>query len=146
MRGRRKAGPPRGLRLRRQSEPAHHAYQAAERAGASAGANGGRGAAALALGPLLYQLPPNFRRTQETARRLEAFLRALPPRYRHVLEFRHESWFVEETFAALKRRRAGFCIFDMPGRSPRARDGPLSRMCAFTELSRAMVATMALPP
>lgn len=41
------------------------------------------------LGPLLYQLPPSMKRNDEV---LEAFLSMLPERYRHVLEFRHESW------------------------------------------------------
>ena len=41
------------------------------------------------LGPIVWQLPPNFRRDDE---RLAAALRALPAG-RHCVEFRHESWF-----------------------------------------------------
>jgi len=41
------------------------------------------------LGPLLYQLPPNMKRNDELLRN---FLSSLLPKYRHVVEFRHESW------------------------------------------------------
>jgi uncharacterized protein YecE (DUF72 family) len=33
----------------------------------------------------------------------------------HVIEFREESWFVDETFDLLERHGVGFCAFDMPG-------------------------------
>ena len=67
------------------------------------------------LGPILYQLPPSFHRTDENAGRLERFLAGLPAGRRHVFEFRHESWFVEATFALLDGHGAGFCSYDMPG-------------------------------
>jgi len=41
------------------------------------------------LGPILWQLPPNFERDDE---RLENFLAKLP-KSTHCFEFRHESWF-----------------------------------------------------
>lgn len=63
------------------------------------------------LGPLLYQLPPNMKRDDE---RLERFLGILFGRYRHVFEFRHESWFDDDIFKILKRYNAGWCVFDMP--------------------------------
>lgn len=63
------------------------------------------------LGPLLYQLPPNMKRNDGT---LEAFLAILPPQYRHVFEFRHESWIDDGVFDILRRRNAGLCVFDMP--------------------------------
>jgi uncharacterized protein YecE (DUF72 family) len=63
------------------------------------------------LGPLLYQLPPSMKRDDE---RLKAFLTILPGRYRHVFEFRHESWFNDKVFDVLKKHGAGFCVFDMP--------------------------------
>jgi uncharacterized protein YecE (DUF72 family) len=63
------------------------------------------------LGPLLYQLPPNMKRNDE---RLEIFLAVLPRQYRHVFEFRHESWFDDVVFDILKKYNAGFCVFDMP--------------------------------
>lgn len=63
------------------------------------------------LGPLLYQLPPNMKRND---RILEAFLAILPPHYRHVFEFRHESWIDDGVFDILRRHNAGLCVFDMP--------------------------------
>jgi uncharacterized protein YecE (DUF72 family) len=41
------------------------------------------------LGPLLWQLPPDFARDLE---RLAAFLEVLPAGLRHAVEFRHASW------------------------------------------------------
>ena len=63
------------------------------------------------LGPVLYQLPPARYRDDGL---LEAFLTNLPPGYRHVLEFRHESWLADEVYDILRRYRAGICVFDMP--------------------------------
>src|SRR4051794_12191853 len=42
------------------------------------------------LGPLLFQLPPNFRKDVP---RLRAFLALLPAGCRAAVEFRHPSWF-----------------------------------------------------
>src|SRR5437763_4314100 len=58
------------------------------------------------LGPVLYQLPASF---QIDLDRLDLFLRALPRRWsnrriRHVMEFRHSSWYVADTFDLLNRR------------------------------------------
>jgi uncharacterized protein YecE (DUF72 family) len=58
-------------------------------------------------GPVLWQLAPNFEKTEETFARLERFLKKLPPRYRHAIEFRHPSWMDGETFALLRTHRAG---------------------------------------
>lgn len=66
------------------------------------------------LGPLLYQLPPNFHRTPENEERLDAFLSILPSGLQHVFEFRHESWLQEAVFDLLRRHGVGFCAFDMP--------------------------------
>ena len=63
------------------------------------------------LGPLLYQLPPTMKRNDGT---LEAFLSILPRQYRHVFEFRHESWIDDGVLNILKRYNAGLCVFDMP--------------------------------
>jgi uncharacterized protein YecE (DUF72 family) len=63
------------------------------------------------LGPLLYQLPPGLHRDDAL---LETFLEDLPRDLKHVIEFRHESWFTEDVFALLRRYHTGFCIFDMP--------------------------------
>jgi uncharacterized protein YecE (DUF72 family) len=81
------------------------------------------------LGPLLYQLPPTFRRDVENVGRLVTFVQALSPDVCHVIEFRHESWFVEETFDLLDRHGVGFCAFDMPGiECPQRATGPVAYM------------------
>lgn len=67
------------------------------------------------LGPVLYQLPPGFHRTPENVERLEAFLPLLPGDVRHAIEFRHRSWFVDETAELLRRHGIAFCSFDMVG-------------------------------
>jgi uncharacterized protein YecE (DUF72 family) len=46
---------------------------------------------------------------------LQNFLSLLPPKYRHVIEFRHESWIDEAVFDILRRHHVGLCVFDMPG-------------------------------
>lgn len=53
------------------------------------------------LGPLLWQLPPNFK---PDLPRLETFLKQLPPNHFHAVEFRHPDWFSEDTFAALRKQ------------------------------------------
>ena len=63
------------------------------------------------LGLLLFQLPPNFKADPE---RLRRFLDA--PEFRMkdapaiAFEFRHESWFSEETYAILREHNAALCI------------------------------------
>lgn len=64
------------------------------------------------LGPVLYQLPPNWHLNLE---RLEEFLAAIPARRLQAFEFRHPSWLTEQTFALLEQYGAGYCISDMPG-------------------------------
>ena len=59
------------------------------------------------LGPLLFQLPPNFKKD---APRLRAFLALLPSRRRAAFEFRHPSWFDEEVFGLLRDHQAALCI------------------------------------
>ena len=62
------------------------------------------------LGPVLWQLPPTFKRDDE---RLAATLKALP-RGRHCFEFRHPTWYVEEVYALLRERGAALVIPDSP--------------------------------
>src|SRR5215467_7062981 len=69
------------------------------------------------LGPVLYQLPGNFTIDLD---RLDAFLDALPrlsggTRIRHVVEFRHPSWYVAETYSLLSRRGVALCLHDKEG-------------------------------
>jgi uncharacterized protein YecE (DUF72 family) len=61
------------------------------------------------LGPLLFQLPPNFKKATD---RLGALLAALPPELRVALEFRHESWFDDEVYGLLRTRNAALCVAD----------------------------------
>jgi uncharacterized protein YecE (DUF72 family) len=61
------------------------------------------------LGPFLFQLPPNFKKDIE---RLRGFLKLVPPDRRAAMEFRHVSWFDDETFAALKEARVALCLAD----------------------------------
>jgi uncharacterized protein YecE (DUF72 family) len=58
------------------------------------------------LGPVLIQLPENFKCDLE---RLRNFLAEWPRDVMAAFEFRHESWFVEETYAALKRAGCALC-------------------------------------
>ena len=52
------------------------------------------------LGPLLWQLPPNFK---PDLPRLEQFLKKLSDRFAHAIEFRHPDWINEETFKLLQK-------------------------------------------
>jgi uncharacterized protein YecE (DUF72 family) len=62
------------------------------------------------LGPVLWQLPANFRRNDE---RLGAALEQLPPG-RHCFEFRHPSWFVDAVYDVLRTHGAALVIGDRP--------------------------------
>ena len=70
------------------------------------------------LGPILLQLPPSFGKDHAL---LTAFLEMTSTTstpLRLALEFRHASWFIEETYRLLSRYRAALCIADGP-RFPR---------------------------
>ena len=55
-------------------------------------------------GPILWQLRPDF---QFDLERLHSFLKIVPKRFRHAVEFRHPSWYEhEETFELLRQHRA----------------------------------------
>jgi uncharacterized protein YecE (DUF72 family) len=64
------------------------------------------------MGPMLWQLPGNFRRDDE---RLAFALHHLPPG-RHAFEFRHESWFDADVLAALREHGVALAIGDHPER------------------------------
>jgi uncharacterized protein YecE (DUF72 family) len=64
------------------------------------------------LGPVLYQLPPTL---THDAGLLDAFTAALPRKISSVIEFRHDSWFRDETFAILEKNRVSLCVSDFPG-------------------------------
>jgi uncharacterized protein YecE (DUF72 family) len=69
------------------------------------------------LGPLLFQLPPNWRLNLG---RLREFLEALPRDLRVAFELRDPSWHAREVFDLLAEHNAAFCIYDLAGfESPR---------------------------
>ena len=67
------------------------------------------------LGALLFQLPPNFKKDLE---RLEGFLTILPADVRAAFEFRHPSWFCDETYAALREYDRALCLADIDEQRP----------------------------
>lgn len=62
-----------------------------------------------ALGPILFQLPPYLR---QDAGRLTEFLAAIPAGVRAAFEFRHESWFADDTYQALADGGAALVVSD----------------------------------
>jgi uncharacterized protein YecE (DUF72 family) len=62
------------------------------------------------LGPVLFQLPPNFK---PDLARLDAFLALVPPDVRAAFEFRNAGWFTDETYAVLRARRAALVVSDV---------------------------------
>jgi uncharacterized protein YecE (DUF72 family) len=76
------------------------------------------------LGPVLYQLPASFRCDID---RLDDFLAVLPRSLgelggtpaehliRHVMEFRHPSWYIADTQAVLRAHGAAMCLHDRSG-------------------------------
>jgi uncharacterized protein YecE (DUF72 family) len=64
------------------------------------------------MGPVLWQLPPTFRRDDE--RLAKALARLDRTRERHCFEFRHPSWFCDEVYALLRGHGAALVIGDRP--------------------------------
>jgi uncharacterized protein YecE (DUF72 family) len=62
------------------------------------------------LGPVLWQLPPNFKRDDE---RLAHFLDHLPGG-RHAMEFRNPSWFADDVYTLLEERDVALVAADDP--------------------------------
>jgi uncharacterized protein YecE (DUF72 family) len=61
------------------------------------------------LGPLLFQLPPNFKKD---VGRLGDILYMVPPELRMAWEFRHESWFADDVYERLRARNAALAIVE----------------------------------
>jgi len=59
------------------------------------------------LGPVLFQLPPNLKKDLD---RLRVFFDTLPLDRRFTIEFRHESWFEDDVFDAMRARDIALCI------------------------------------
>ncbi len=66
------------------------------------------------LGPILFQLPPNFKADQQV---LSDFLRIIPRGVRAAFEFRHESWFTEATWSILRERNVALCVAETEERN-----------------------------
>jgi len=65
------------------------------------------------LGPILFQLPPNW---GKNVARLQSFLEALPAEQRFAIEFRNEDWFGEDINRLLEKYNVAFCIYDFNSR------------------------------
>jgi uncharacterized protein YecE (DUF72 family) len=63
--------------------------------------------AARRLGPVLFQLPPNFKADVAL---LEAFLAKLPAGIRCAFEFRNASWMTDEVYRLLEKHRVALCL------------------------------------
>jgi Uncharacterized conserved protein len=76
-------------------------------------ATGGLGAK---LGPILFQLPPNWHCNLD---RLQQFLHALPARVRYSIECRDQSWHNPDVYRLLQEHNVAFCLYELGGvRSP----------------------------
>jgi uncharacterized protein YecE (DUF72 family) len=64
------------------------------------------------MGPMLWQLPPNFKRDDD---RLAHALAQLPPGH-HAFEFRDPSWLTPDVLATLREHRVALVIGDRPER------------------------------
>lgn len=61
------------------------------------------------IGPVLFQLPPQFRANRE---RLASFLRLLPKKYDYAFEFRHDSWYEKPILDLLRAHDVALCLSD----------------------------------
>lgn len=66
------------------------------------------------LGPLLFQLPPSFKKDLE---RLTDLLALLSRDLRAAFEFRHDSWLSDDVYERLRGRNAALCIADSGDRT-----------------------------
>jgi uncharacterized protein YecE (DUF72 family) len=66
-------------------------------------------------GPVLFQLPPMLKLDLP---RLEAFLAILPQDHRAAFEFRNDTWFCDEVYAALGRAGAALCVSEREDNAP----------------------------
>jgi uncharacterized protein YecE (DUF72 family) len=75
------------------------------------------------LGVVLFQLPPNSKKDVE---RLKDFLADLPQTTRAAFEFRHESWFDNDTLALLRESNCALVVSDTD-------EKPLSEIVSTSE-------------
>lgn len=67
------------------------------------------------LGPVLVQLPPNFKFDGAL---LGEFLALRPAAFRFAFEVRHASWYTEETYALLRRHETALCLAETEEQAP----------------------------
>lgn len=67
------------------------------------------------LGPVLVQLPPNFKFDRPL---LEEFLALRPPAFAFAFEVRHPSWYTEETYDVLRRHQTALCLAETDKQVP----------------------------
>jgi uncharacterized protein YecE (DUF72 family) len=75
------------------------------------------------LGPLLYQLPPHWKKN---VARLDEFAEHLPARKIHVIEFRDADWLAEDVFETLQTHQISLCIHDLLPDHPRRLTGAIA--------------------
>jgi uncharacterized protein YecE (DUF72 family) len=66
-------------------------------------------------GPVLFQLPPFLKKDLP---RLTEFLALLPESHRAAFEFRNETWFDDDVYAALKAAGASLCLSEREDNAP----------------------------
>jgi uncharacterized protein YecE (DUF72 family) len=63
--------------------------------------------AARRLGPVLFQLPPNFK---SDVALLTSFVEKLPPEIRCAFEFRNASWLTDDVYRVLEKHGIALCL------------------------------------
>jgi uncharacterized protein YecE (DUF72 family) len=58
-------------------------------------------------GPVLFQLPPQFKKDRQ---RLTSFVKLLSSQWQYAFEFRHRSWYDDDIFD-LRREKVLLCAF-----------------------------------
>jgi len=66
-------------------------------------------------GPVLFQLPPNLKKDLP---RLTEFLSLLPSDHIAAFEFRNETWFDDDVYAALQNAGASLCLSEREDNAP----------------------------
>ncbi|MEO8524293.1 MAG: DUF72 domain-containing protein [Caldimonas sp.] len=66
-------------------------------------------------GPVLFQLPPFLKKDLP---RLNEFLKLLPEGHRAAFEFRNDSWFDDDVYAALQAAGASLCLSEREDNAP----------------------------
>ena len=66
-------------------------------------------------GPVLFQLPPNLKKDVP---RLTTFLSLLPTDHRAAFEFRNDTWFADDVYAALRSAGAALCLSEREDNAP----------------------------